>query len=183
MMTSPVGQQLGVLVEDLGRQPAAGGRHDVAGPPQLDEVVAALRPATVHRQAEPGCDPQRDGDEDADGLEREIVDAHRQQPAEAHAPGPGHEVDADGEGHRDRQGEDQDDEPGHHGAGHHDPTREALERSDPALYAAAHQNCLRTAQRSGKAWVKMDRRRNSTPSEPPVPALSPMVRSTSLAWR
>ena len=42
---------------------------------------------------------------------------------------------------------------------------------------------LRTAHRSGKAASKSVVRRYAAPDEPPVPALSPMVRSTILTWR
>ena len=41
----------------------------------------------------------------------------------------------------------------------------------------------RTAHRSGKAASKSVVRRYAAPDEPPVPALSPMVRSTILTWR
>ena len=42
---------------------------------------------------------------------------------------------------------------------------------------------LRTAHRSGKAASNSVVRRYAAPDEPPVPALSPMVRSTILTWR
>ena len=39
------------------------------------------------------------------------------------------------------------------------------------------------SQRSGNTGLNNDSFRNSTPSDPPVPRLLPMVRSTILTWR
>ena len=47
----------------------------------------------------------------------------------------------------------------------------------------AHQKRCRIAHKSGKKGWKRLFLRNSTPSEPPVPALGPMVRETNCTWR
>ena len=46
-----------------------------------------------------------------------------------------------------------------------------------------HQKRCRIAHRSGKKGWKRLFLRNSTPSEPPVPSLVPMVRDTNCTWR
>ena len=47
----------------------------------------------------------------------------------------------------------------------------------------AHQKRCRIAHKSGKKGWKRLFLRNSTPSEPPVPSLVPMVRETNCTWR
>jgi len=56
------------------------------------------------------------------------------------------------------------------------------ERAGRRRLGAAH-SCDRTAQRSGNIGRKSVVRRYAAPEDPPVPILSPIVRSTIFTWR
>ena len=56
------------------------------------------------------------------------------------------------------------------------------ERAGRGRLGAAH-SCDRTAQRSGNIGRKSVVRRYAAPDDPPVPILSPIVRSTIFTWR